>query len=65
MPNIILPEIDISNLFVRAENESAQIAFTIKNKEIDWGEIETYKLTDPDKVELFEKAMNFSEDQDE
>jgi len=65
MPNNSLPEIDISSLFKRAENESAQIAFTIKNKEINWREIETYKLTDPDKVELFEKIMNFSEDQDE
>ncbi len=48
----VLPVIDIVSLFTKAEGESAQIAFTVKNRLINMREIQQIEVSDPSTTEL-------------
>ena len=61
----VLPQIDIASLFTKAEGESSQIAFTVKNKVINMREIEQIEVSDPSTTELLEKVKTFKSDEDE
>ena len=52
----VLPEIDIASLFTKSEGESAQIAFTVKNRLINMREIDQIEVSDPSTTELLEKV---------